>query len=89
MLRKDVNDLLTQTSSGTPMGSMFRQYWIPGTSTLIGVPGLTSSTEHRSIRDAEPLISYSPVEHRTGVTLEDGNKRTAFRMQEQLGAIWL
>ncbi|APX89474.1 (2Fe-2S)-binding protein [Brevirhabdus pacifica] len=29
MLRKDVNDLLTQTDSGTPMGDMFRQYWIP------------------------------------------------------------
>ena len=29
MLRKEVNDLLTQTDSGTPMGAMFRQYWIP------------------------------------------------------------
>ncbi len=29
MLRKDVNDLLTQTGSGTPMGAMFRQFWIP------------------------------------------------------------
>lgn len=29
MLRKEVNDLLTQTENGTPMGEMFRQYWIP------------------------------------------------------------
>ncbi len=29
MLRKDVNDLLTQTGAETPMGDMFRQYWIP------------------------------------------------------------
>jgi phenylpropionate dioxygenase-like ring-hydroxylating dioxygenase large terminal subunit len=29
MLRKEVNDLLTQTSADTPMGEMFRQYWIP------------------------------------------------------------
>jgi len=29
MLRKEVNDLLTQTGPETPMGSMFRQYWIP------------------------------------------------------------
>ena len=29
MLRKEVNDLLTQTGAGTPMGAMFRQYWIP------------------------------------------------------------
>jgi phenylpropionate dioxygenase-like ring-hydroxylating dioxygenase large terminal subunit len=29
MLRKEVNDLLTQTDSGTPMWAMFRQYWIP------------------------------------------------------------
>ena len=29
MLRKEVNELLTQTDSGTPMGELFRQYWIP------------------------------------------------------------
>ncbi|MGE0747018.1 MAG: Rieske 2Fe-2S domain-containing protein [Rhodospirillales bacterium] len=29
MLRKDVNDLLTQTDAGTPMGTLFRQYWLP------------------------------------------------------------
>lgn len=29
MLRKEINDLLTQTDAGTPMGAMFRQYWIP------------------------------------------------------------
>jgi phenylpropionate dioxygenase-like ring-hydroxylating dioxygenase large terminal subunit len=29
MLRKDVNDLLTQTAAGTPMGQLFRQYWMP------------------------------------------------------------
>lgn len=29
MLRKEQNDLLTQTGVGTPMGDMFRCYWIP------------------------------------------------------------
>ncbi len=29
MLRKEVNDLLTQTGADNPMGKMFRQYWIP------------------------------------------------------------
>ncbi len=29
MLRKEVNDLLTQTDQGTPMGQLFRQYWLP------------------------------------------------------------
>jgi phenylpropionate dioxygenase-like ring-hydroxylating dioxygenase large terminal subunit len=29
MLRKEVNDLLTQTGPEAPMGAMFRQYWIP------------------------------------------------------------
>jgi phthalate 4,5-dioxygenase oxygenase subunit len=29
MLRKEQNDLLTQTGTGTPMGAMFRSYWIP------------------------------------------------------------
>jgi phenylpropionate dioxygenase-like ring-hydroxylating dioxygenase large terminal subunit len=29
MLKPEVNDLLTQTGPGTPMGELFRQYWIP------------------------------------------------------------
>ena len=29
MLRKDQSDLLTQTGPGTPMGRMFRSYWLP------------------------------------------------------------
>src|SRR6201996_1308990 len=29
MLKQEINDLLTQTGPGTPMGDMFRQYWIP------------------------------------------------------------
>src|SRR4051794_34402999 len=29
MLRKEQNDLLTQTGPGTPMGQMFRCYWVP------------------------------------------------------------
>src|SRR4030095_13921959 len=29
MLKKEQNDLLTQTGPGTPMGRMFRCYWIP------------------------------------------------------------
>ena len=29
MLRKEQNDLLTQTGPGTPMGQLFRSYWLP------------------------------------------------------------
>lgn len=29
MLTKEDNDLLTQTGPGTPMGEMFRRYWLP------------------------------------------------------------
>ena len=29
MLRKEQNDLLTQTGPGTPFGQMFRCYWVP------------------------------------------------------------
>ena len=29
MLRKEHNDLLTQTGPGTPMGQLFRSYWLP------------------------------------------------------------
>ena len=28
-LRPEVNELLTQTDKGSPMGELFRQYWIP------------------------------------------------------------
>ncbi|HEX3404726.1 MAG TPA: hypothetical protein VHT74_30800 [Acetobacteraceae bacterium] len=29
MLRKEQNELLTRTGAETPMGEMFRRYWIP------------------------------------------------------------
>ena len=29
MLRKEINELLTRTGSGSPTGELFRQYWIP------------------------------------------------------------
>src|SRR5499427_3829724 len=33
MLKKEHNDLLTQTGPGTPMGELFRRYWMPALST--------------------------------------------------------
>lgn len=29
MLKQEVNELLTRTGPGTPLGSLFRQYWLP------------------------------------------------------------
>jgi phthalate 4,5-dioxygenase oxygenase subunit len=29
VLKQEINELLTQTGPGTPMGDLFRQYWIP------------------------------------------------------------
>ncbi len=29
MLRTEINELLTQTGPGTPMGELFRRYWLP------------------------------------------------------------
>ncbi len=29
MLTKEKNDLVTQTGPGTPMGNVYRSYWIP------------------------------------------------------------
>ena len=29
MLKKELNDLVTQTGPGTAMGNMFRRYWLP------------------------------------------------------------
>ena len=30
MTTRELNDFLTQTGPGTPMGNLFRRYWIPG-----------------------------------------------------------
>jgi len=29
MLKKELNELVTQTGPGTPMGNLFRRYWLP------------------------------------------------------------
>jgi phthalate 4,5-dioxygenase oxygenase subunit len=29
MLKKEQNDLVCETGSGTPMGQLFRSYWLP------------------------------------------------------------
>ena len=29
MLSREENDMLTQTGPGTPMGELFRRFWIP------------------------------------------------------------
>jgi len=29
MLKKELNDLVTQTGPGTAMGNVFRRYWLP------------------------------------------------------------
>src|SRR5437764_8537742 len=29
MLSKELNDLITQTNAGTPMGDLMRRYWLP------------------------------------------------------------
>ena len=39
MLRKEVNELLTQTGPGTAMGDLFRRYWIPALLAMIFVLG--------------------------------------------------
>ena len=39
MLRKEQNDLLSQTGPGTPMGQMFRSSWQPALLALDGLNG--------------------------------------------------
>ena len=29
MLTREQNELLTRTNAGTPMGALFRRYWLP------------------------------------------------------------
>ena len=37
MLVKEKNDLITQTGPGTPMGEVFRCYWLPALLAMISL----------------------------------------------------
>ncbi len=60
MLKKEQNDLLTQTGPGTPLGNVFRRYWLPALmSSELPEPGCAPvrvqllSEKLLAVRDAE------------------------------------
>jgi phthalate 4,5-dioxygenase oxygenase subunit len=86
MLTREQNDLLTQTGPGTPMGNLFRRYWIPA---LLA--------EEVADRDGDPvrlkllgeeLIAFRDTQGRIGVLDEFCAHRTAslfFGRNEECG----
>lgn len=68
MLRKEVNDLLTQTDKGTPMGELFRQYWIPAM--LASELPENDCPPVRAELLGEKLIAFRDTEGRYGLVEE-------------------
>src|SRR4026209_453360 len=65
MLRKDQNDLLTQTGPDTPMGRLFRSYWIPAL-----LPEELSENDCPPVRVkllSERLIAFRDTDGRLGL----------------------
>jgi phenylpropionate dioxygenase-like ring-hydroxylating dioxygenase large terminal subunit len=65
MLRKEQNERLTQTGPGTPMGRLFRSYWIPAL-----LPGELPANECPPVRVkllSERLIAFRDTEGRYGL----------------------
>ena len=68
MLRKEVNDLLTQTDAGTPMGELFRQYWIPA---MLGSELPADDCPPVRVKLlGEPMIAFRDSEGRYGLMEE-------------------
>src|SRR5579863_9288921 len=65
MLRKEQNDLLTLTGAGTPMGEMFRRYWIPAL--LAEELPENDGPPIRVQLLSEPLIAFRDTEGRYGL----------------------
>lgn len=86
MLTKEQNDLLTQTGPGTPMGEMFRRYWIPALlSEEIPEPDCPPV---RTKLLGEQLIAFRDSEGRIGLLDEFCSHRTAslfFGRNEECG----
>ena len=65
MLKQEINELLTQTGPGTPMGDLFRQYWIPAL--LAGELPENDCPPVRVKLLSERLIAFRDTEGRYGL----------------------
>jgi phenylpropionate dioxygenase-like ring-hydroxylating dioxygenase large terminal subunit len=86
MLTREQNDLLTQTGPGTPMGNLFRRYWIPA---LLAEEVAEPDCDPVRIKLlGEELIAFRDTEGRLGVIDEFCAHRTAslfFGRNEECG----
>jgi phthalate 4,5-dioxygenase oxygenase subunit len=65
MLRKDQNELLSRVGPGTPMGELFRRFWLPAvTSADVGAP---DSAPVRMRILGEDLVAFRETKGRVGV----------------------
>src|SRR5690625_7189714 len=67
MLSKEDNQLLTQTDAGTPMGDLFRRYWIPA----LRSDELESDGEPVRVKLlGESLVAFRDTEGKVGLVDE-------------------
>ena len=75
MLKPQENELLTRTGPGTPMGALFRRYWIPALfSTSLPAPDCPPV---RVKLLGEPLVAFRDTQGRIGLLDERCPHRTA------------
>lgn len=86
MLTREQNDLLTQTGPGTPLGNLFRRYWIPA---LLAEEVAEPDCDPVRLKLlGEELIAFRDTENRIGVLDEFCAHRTAslyFGRNEECG----
>lgn len=86
MLTREQNDLLTQTGPGTPMGTLFRRYWIPA---LLATEVAEADCDPVRVKLlGEELIAFRDTNGRLGVIDEFCAHRTAslfFGRNEECG----
>ena len=60
MTTREQNDFLTQTGPGTPMGNLFRRYWIPGAALGGGAgAGLPAGARQAAVRAAARVSRHA------------------------------
>jgi len=67
MLSKEDNQLLTQTDAGTPMGDLFRRYWIPA---LVSDELEADGAPKRVKLLGEDLVAFRDTEGKVGLVDE-------------------
>jgi phenylpropionate dioxygenase-like ring-hydroxylating dioxygenase large terminal subunit len=86
MLRKDQNELLSRVGAGTPMGELFRRFWLPAVSVQqVGEP---DSAPVRLRILGEDLVAFRDTNGRVGIVRAYCSHRLAplfFGRNEQCG----